>query len=346
MKRSLAALAALGLVLGTAPAAHADAPRPWHDVKLPFLWPSAELHTLAAGGPDNVWIGGLQGKYCVPNGRPFECLVRSDGNPVVRRWNGEKWVEYPLNGLADGTGAVHDIAVAKGEVWIAAGGGYVGRFNGSSFQKVPSPEGAGVLGFYGSAAGLWASLGWGKLYRWNGSAWTKEVFPGGDGAVPPLEGRGPSEAWTLWKNGEGDSGLMRWDGATWRKVTELPVGGEFNSAYDFTVSGNGDVYSIDAAPGGQGKPNAVHRYRAGAWSQVAVPAGYQVRDLVTDGKGVTWGYGSGPDGNGALLRRDGDAWTVTPVPADFSLDEPVPVPGTDILWGLAMKYSKQVRSNF
>jgi len=88
-------------------------------VSLPFFWPSSSLDTVAAEAPDKVWIGGLQGTSCLQPIPGFPCAVSSSGNPVVRRWTGSGWKEYPINEWS-GSRAVRSVTAGGGETWIGA----------------------------------------------------------------------------------------------------------------------------------------------------------------------------------------------------------------------------------
>jgi hypothetical protein len=137
--------------------AHADEGA-FTPVPLPFLWPTADLLDVAADGPGGVWIGGNQGAYCVMWWTT--CGLRSDGNPVARRWDGTAWREYPLNGWT-GQGRIQAIATSGGETWIGGATGspgssdYLARFDGTAFQEVEKPTGAGIDMISTGPAGTW-----------------------------------------------------------------------------------------------------------------------------------------------------------------------------------------------
>jgi hypothetical protein len=280
--------AVLGLSVLTPGPAHAAA---WHSVPLPFLWWQNRVEDIAAAGPDSVWIGGVQGYI------PGLPLPVSYGNPVVRRWDGSGWKEYPLNGWT-GQGSIHEVAAAPGEVWIQ-GGAYMARFDGAAFQKVTPPPDVSALeaGTSGVYAASWSDD---KVYKWNGSGWDAA-------SLPPQ---------------------ARWTGNAYETVdppAAEPVGAASN--------GPSGLYALADADPYDDVPAHVWRKTAGGWSEVPVPAGLLARTIAQDSTGTLWVAG-GTSSQYSVYSFDGTTWTKRYGPAIDGISQLVAVPGTGTVWGL------------
>ncbi|MGW5412998.1 hypothetical protein [Actinomadura geliboluensis] len=279
--------AVLGLSLLTPGTAHAAA---WHSVPLPFLWWQNRIEDIAAAGPGSVWIAGVQGYI------PGLPLPVSYGNPVVRRWDGSGWKEYPLNGWT-GQGSIYEVAAAPGEVWVM-GGGYLARFDGAAFQKVAPPPHvsdieAGAGGVYATA---WSD---GTAYKWNGSGWDPSPLP-------------PDALWT------GDA----------YETVDPPAAEPVRAA----ANGPSGLYALADLDPLDDIAARVWRRTAGGWSEVPVPAGLLARTITQDATGRLWAAG-GISNEYSVYSLDGTTWTKQYGPAISGVYQLVAVPGTGTVWG-------------
>ncbi|MFG2004998.1 hypothetical protein ACGFNU_38225 [Spirillospora sp. NPDC048911] len=283
----LATSVALAIGLLTPGTAHAAA---WHPVPLPFLWWQNRILDIAASAPDNVWIGGLQGFI------PALPLPASYGNPVVRRWNGSSWKEYPLNGWS-GQGSIYQVAARPGEVWVT-GDKYFARFDGTAFQKVTPPP--NIRDIEAGASGVYAmSYTDNTLYKWNGSGWdASPLVPNAKWTGDRYETVDPPAAEPVIVAANGSSGLYA--------VTDL------------------DLYDDIA-------PRLWHK-TGGDWSQVTLPAGLTIRTITQDGTGRIWAAAE-PSNQYTLHTFDGTTWTKQFGPSRDGIEQLVAVPGTGTVWG-------------
>jgi hypothetical protein len=337
-KRSLAGGLMAVSALFTVLPAPAHAAGDWHGVALPFFWPEWSLWGLAAAAPDSVWISGGQGAWCIPGPTPFSCLARSSGNPVIRRWTGSSWKEYPLRGVADASGPIQRLAASGNEIWAqSSASGYLARFDGSAFQAVQPPEGGSINSLWSTPAGVWVKAG-AEFHRWNGSGWTRQTLPDGlSGPLGELEATEPGEAWTTARDpASGEHHLLRWDGTTWQDVVTLPRLDRYGGHPDFTVSAADEVFAISTYAPSDDRPSRLFRWKDGALTEIAAPPGVDVRQLYRDGLGAVWATGV-PQGDPyyRYYRHTGNGWEETRVPAEYAVAEPVAVPGSDAFWGMA-----------
>ncbi|MEO5878126.1 MAG: hypothetical protein ABIS86_14010 [Streptosporangiaceae bacterium] len=331
------------------PGASAQAAGTWHEVPLPALWPQNFLYELEAAGPDDVWIGGGQGRFCIRGPAPYSCLLSSVGNPVVRRWDGGRWVEYPLRNLPAKTGPIDDLGAIPGEVWVHSfvqldQPEYLARFDGTAFQKVEPPAPRAVA-LSVNPAGIWIR-GTGSQYRWNGSGWTLTPMPAGSSGISgEVLSKSPTEAWGLSIEGQVSS-LLRWNGTAWTKVTDIPKPGEWDFVREIAVRAPGEVWALQE-PRGDTSPSRVFRYHNGAWTEQTPPVPARLYSLRVDGLGrlVADGYPIQTPTVAATFRFTGTGWVAEPPPAPgVSSAGFVGVPGTDLLWGFA-SYPAKVFTN-
>ncbi|TDB94935.1 hypothetical protein [Actinomadura sp. 7K534] len=332
MTRSLMclALAATVLVSGVFGTARAAATG-WGPVALPFLWPEAGLGEVAPDGAGGVWVGGHQGAYCVPD---FigNCIAQSRGNPVVRRWTGTSWAEYPITGWT-GEGSINRIAVAADETWIAGiaigpSPDFVARFDGTAFGKVDLPAALQLEAVGTGQAGAWIA-GYTdepqrvhRLYRRTGSAWTAVDLPDGMRRIDDL--RAARDGTGMWAIGNGTSAVLaaaRFDGTSWTSLPTPPGLGGFGRVVPVAED---DVWATTGTV-------AVH-WDGAAWTAVPFPDDYPrgiLEDIAVDASGTVWVT----DGGDILHRyRDGEWTSVKLGPYGTMLQAVTEVPGTNTVW--------------
>lgn len=316
----------------------------WHEVSLPFLWPQNEIYDMAAAAPGNVWISGVQGRIPKPWYDPTGAWI-SRGNPVVRKWAGSAWQEFPLRGWTT-DGELTRVGAAPGEVWVAKTGyygssGYLGRFDGTAFQPVAPPGGTtgttmlGDLQVDPSGVWLWSrDGGTGGLYRWNGSGWDP-AQPAGYG-ISRIVARNAGDAWAVgYHGGSRTFHLMHWNGAGWQ--VEAPFPASPSTDGDLSMAGPRDLWAVTDEDGSLSGPGKVWHWADGTWTEVPVPAGYSPGQLAVDGSGRPWVSKSPVQGTleqpSPVLYHDGTGWQQTSV--RWRPSELTAVPGSDDLWALA-----------
>ncbi|WP_460365460.1 hypothetical protein [Actinocorallia lasiicapitis] len=338
----------VGLVVVPGPGAVA-ADGDWREVGLPFLWPRNGLNRVDATGPGDVWVGGYQGS--LPIFAPaLGTFVWTAGNPVVRRWNGTRWVEYPLRSFPSG-GQVDAVEADGNEVWIAGhavgAGTYLARFDESAFTRVAVPSELGDRDFTVdvNAAGVWArsrgtggGAGYG-LFRWTGSGWQQQTLPAGVNHLSAITAAEPGRAWAVGaKERTGQSfgtvyGSWRWDGTTWTEGPAVPTGAETYQSFDRAVAvGPDDLWALTSSA-----TEPIKHWTGAAWESLAKPGDlYDLRDLLTGGDGSVWLTGF-PAAETAVLRWNGTGWARVPggTPAglrDLRFTDTAVLPGSGVFW--------------
>jgi hypothetical protein len=230
---------------------------------------NVQLDTVAGTGPDDVWAAGGQPEFGPGviehfNGTtwsPVETPVSFGGLasisadspadawgigtnlfgcctalPAIQHWNGFAWklVKGPFITKLDDAGAnlLAVDALSPSDVWVVVKEGFTtffGHWDGTTWQKVPQPRGAGSgeLAAVGgtSASDLWAvgesSAQGGLIEHFDGTSWTLVANPAGQGiplgAVTVLS---PSDVWAM---GSSVSVSEHWDGTRWTTVPAINV---------------------------------------------------------------------------------------------------------------------------
>lgn len=273
----IAGLSVLSVLAGSP--ARADT---WRKINAPLLWPSVRLYGPVSDG-QNLWVFGGQGYFCgIPIG--YGCLIENPGVPVVRRYTGNQWVEFPLNGFPSssdkGPKAIDGLGASGGEVWIhdTAASSYLARFNGSAFEKVEQPEGRGVRLLDVGPAGVWLSDSADGLWRRTGTTWTRTPLPAGTQSVRDLGARSATDAWAVGATVNG-SYLAHWDGTAWSAVTP-PVTAQ--SLQTVTPGAGDDLWLTSYAEVAHGDGSSWTVKRAPATDPVPL------RGLALDPSGVPW----------------------------------------------------------
>ncbi len=342
--------AAVGAALLALPVTAHAAEGDVHSVSLPFFWPRAELDDVAPDGAGGVWIGGGQGAYCVA--WIDYCALYSAGNPVVRRWTGTSWKEYPINGWT-GNGLIARVVSGGGQTWIGGGAydsGYLDRlfvFDGSAFKKVDKPSTSAVSMLSTGPGGTWVAQAaypdgtQPRLLKREGSTWTGRDLPDIRTIVNDVQGTSASDVWAVGSRpSESGSGPWRpvvahFDGTSWTMAPTPALPSDVTSIGQVLPLGPDDVW-------------AVAGYHLAHWDGddwTVSPAPGPVTDLAADGSGTLWA--ATPYGEEArLYRLSGGAWQAVAVPAGTRLTD-ITATGSSTIWGVGRANDAPVAvSNF
>ncbi|MFB4312135.1 hypothetical protein [Actinomadura sp. GTD37] len=337
MSRSLVTAALAGAVLLALPVTAHAAEGGVHAVSLPFLWPRAEIDDVAPDGAGGVWIGGGQGAYCVP--WIDSCGLYSAGNPVVRRWTGSSWKEFPINGWT-GNGLIGRVVSGGGQTWLGGGAydsGYLDQlfvFDGTAFQKVDKPSASSVGMLSTGPGGTWVSQAvfpdgtQPRLLKREGSGWTARDLPDIRTVVDDVQGTGATDVWAVGSRpSESGTGpwrpvVARFDGTawTWAPTPALPSG--VTNIAEVLPLAPDDVWVAAA--------DHVAHWDGDGWTVTASPG--PVSDIAVDGSGTLWAatpYGA----EGRLYRLSGGAWQAVAVPAGTALTD-ITATGASTIWGV------------
>ncbi|MBE1537609.1 beta propeller repeat protein [Actinomadura algeriensis] len=340
----------------TAPAAPAApaapdpaAPLELGSVGLPWFWPNNYLDGLAAASPDSIWISGVQGELVVPGPIPGTGKT-IPGNPVVRRWTGDRWVEYDIGGLPR-RGRITGVHTAGPEdVWINgtrylddSSEPYVARFTGSAFTEVELPEGSRSAGLQAAGENVWL-LSTGGIYRRTGDAWTHvapRAFP--DGQLTAMHVRADDDIWIMGTSDRygGDVVARHFDGRDWRDVPiEQPPGGAWLTGV--VALSPTEAWAVGTNYDTSPATPVLSRWDGASWTNVAPPAGLNsLGEIVAGPDGTVWalGHSLNEPAEPGLLRLDGGTWrrvrtTAAPNRSNFNGQALAVVPGTGDLWML------------
>ncbi|MEU8800345.1 hypothetical protein [Spirillospora sp. NPDC048819] len=321
MTRALARMAAscaaavLALSLTAGPA---SADGPWHTVALPFFWDHSSLLDVAAAAPDQVWISGKQGEICVQVAPMTPCLIYRAGNPVVRRWDGSGWREYPIQGWS-GQGSIRQVAAGAGQTWILGrqetAGAYLARFDGSAFVPEAGPSGGSIQVLRAGPAGVWAGTSVAaetgdSLYRRSGGGWTGTPIPEDLRYVNDVKAFTATDAWAVGQTepprhtygSPEHPALAHWDGNSWTSVLPHRESGPKARIVAVAPSGPGRAWVVTRGE--------IAHWDGTGWTAAPAPEGTsELQDVAVDGAGAVWVTArmSGPPRLG-LFRYENGTW--------------------------------------
>ncbi|MEO5873791.1 MAG: hypothetical protein ABIS86_23810 [Streptosporangiaceae bacterium] len=326
MSRVISSLA-FSAALAIPGSAHAAA---WHPVQLPYLWPNSGLNAVAATGPDGVWVVGHQGQLILSP--PINTIT--PGSPVVRRWNGTRWLEYPLTGWSSsGTlGAV--TADPRGEVWVSTPedshqNNYLARFTGTAFEAVQPPPGNEAVIKDSGPAGAWVWTGWGdgELFRRTGSTWTRTPLPSNFSMLGDVAAYSATSVWAVGFSGWDHYAIARWDGSAWHDVPAPASSGNNPGTTSRIVPVGPEEFWLANA-------YEVSHYKAGTWTITDPAATTWISDLAVDSTGRVWlaAQAAANEGSVGLFTFDGTTAQPVATPAGHSANAITAVPGSPAVW--------------
>ena len=231
----------------------------------------ADLEHIWGTGPNDVWA----------TGGPGTAEIGKNDAQAILHWDGTRWrntitavSEVQLNGVW-GSDRCH--------VWAVGAGGSVLRRNCDGWSAVAS----------GVTADLWGVGGSGPDDVWVvGDAGTILHLGTGDRLTPAPTRAGLRAVWSAsardaWAVGEKGT-ILRWDGASWNKVTS-PTTGPLRA-----VQGRGADYVVATGSGAD-----VIVWNGTAWSELArVPYGNCIRPWDSTPNEIV----------GVWVRAPGDLW--------------------------------------
>lgn len=243
------------------------------------------------------------------------CMVTASSRQTVtatfpaRSCTPDGWCWY--NALPQGNFILGIWGTAANNIWAVGYGGTFLRYDGNSWQVVPTEATDDLFAVRGSSASdIWAVGRSGALWRYNGSSWTKS---GQSGVITNVNING------LWNSAANDyfavgrmGTILHFDGTSWAKTQSGTD--DLTGVFGFAPN---DVWAI----GDNGR--LVH-FDGTSWT-----ASPQSGVLTTEYLASIWGsasndiYASG--GNNVLLHYNGTTWSQVTLAT--------PTMNIDVLWG-------------
>jgi hypothetical protein len=288
------------------------------------------LISVSAFGKGSAWaVGGTD----TSGGTP--------GTPLAERWNGAKWQATTLPGGLTGTlGAVS--TPAPNDVWaVSQLTGYALHWNGTIWSvakkwpesQKPAHELTGITAFsptdvwvFGAPSAAYPGLG---TWHLHGTTWTKVT--GLAGSISMASALSSTSMWAISSDGSApDDILVRYNGATWQKITSTVLNGlQFSG---ICVKHANDIYAIATA--GNGTQHLVH-FNGSAWKSLTVPSSVQLRDIAPDGTNGEWFSATQSSSQAPVAehRSFSGTWSSYPLPGGTGQAFGIAlIPGTTSLW--------------
>jgi Carboxypeptidase regulatory-like domain len=281
------------------------------------------LEDVVTVGPGDAWAVGWSGS-------PSSLDDRS----MALHWDGIAWTVLPtpqpggtsVDRLFAVDAAATDDVWATGVYWDdrAAEHSVILHWDGSAWRRVPlglprlTSSARGACDTYGGLTGItvvspadvWA-VGDATTCRYDGARWTEvpspQPRPEYNELSYPLEdvsAASPNDVWAVgarvlespWGNPVWDTLAEHWDGASWTRVTALPVGQ--------VLLGVDAVAANDAwAVGGDDYGPMIVHYDGASWSRVATPEANRAGRLAGIGSAAPDLWAAGSYEEGALIEH-------------------------------------------
>ena len=190
-------------------------------------------------------------------------------------------------------------AVSNTDVWVGGQGGYVGHYNGSSWQEF-RPAAPWPQGIWGAASNdVWIFYDSSLRYHWNGS--TLASTPSSTVRSSGAWGTAANDVWNYGETSISNlyyPAVEHFDGTTWTR-TVLPGFGTVISFWDSSAT---DLYAVITL---NGTTRLMHGDGT-TWTQVG-PANMQVYAVWGRAANDVWAVGK----QGAIAHWDGATWSMS-----------------------------------
>ena len=245
----------------------------WTQVPSPSPGLDPQLMGVTATSADSAWAVG------------YTSIIGQDGGafPLILRWNGVNWTQWPNPGPESGylTGVA---AVSASSAWafgVSERPGVVStlilRWNGTAWTRVPTPSPGTDSQITGLAVAsddnAWAvgdtfsstSVTTPLILHWNGTAWTLVPNPSPAGSY--LDGVAATSDGTAWAVGYTGTGINRrmlmlgWNGTAWTRVP-TPYPGPYAALLGVTAVSSSNVWAV----GGTGLEAVILRWNGQRWT--------------------------------------------------------------------------------
>ena len=195
-----------------------------------------DLYSVWSSGPDDVWVAGDHGVSYRYESSLYSTHLNPGGG-VVLHFDGSAWKPDPQIGNR----SAHAIWGADANhVFALLENGDVGQFDGTSWTITASPAGAVLRDIWGaSPTDVWAVGERGAIVHFDGTRWTTVARGSGDPYSDPtaqtntfygIWGGSADDVWAVFDDLVTDdpaqccehmSGLVHWDGASWKVAQTL-----------------------------------------------------------------------------------------------------------------------------
>jgi hypothetical protein len=277
---------------------------------------NAFVEALWIGSPDNAWaaaddgllhwnsaewtwleeVAGIRTSFSGVWGRSANDVWATSSWSTVARFDGMRWRYMYWDGqqMKEGHGFfgnypngfwIADVwGSGPNDVWFVGTGGFVLRWNGTTWAQLQPPAMHWLNSVHGSGPNdVWTVGHGGTIFHFNGTTWTNHTLDMAE-YLNAVWVAGPSDAWAV-----GSSGMvLRWNGTSWTQVP-VPTQATLN---DIHGTGPNDVWAV----GAQG---TLLHWNGSAWMLVRSGASRDLLGVFATDTGHVWFSGS----KGAILRR-------------------------------------------
>ena len=257
----------------------------WTGIPLPHLpgmtvtanseFPAAQIRSIAAAGPHNVWALGT----IYPRPR--------HSRPVLLHWDGHAWLRQPAPWARSGEVPGPIVPTGSSAVWFV-NGHRIEYWNGARWRAVPPPFGPRDNIQASSATGESDAWAVGSYedgnYRdgtsrplaahWDGSSWTVTPLPRlpglGDAELDDVAAVRPGDVWAVGHGSTAqsyDDFVLHWDGTSWGVTPGAGLENVYWGEPSIAAGPDGSAWVMTSC----GRENELLGWNGSSWAVVPHP---------------------------------------------------------------------------
>jgi hypothetical protein len=283
--------------------------------------PTTVYNVVASSGPNDCWIGGVDGIMRHWDGVTWSNSVNIGASPsgltalsglisispsevvgvstlqLAYRYKGQTFGTLaPLGPDPFDATQVTAMWGPEDSLLVTNVDGEVWHYDGATWTLAFTvPQGVGANDVWGSSpTDVYVAADDGNVYHYDGMSWTPEAVTGTSVAVEHVWGSGPGDVWAF-----SQGSAFHKTGSTWTPTT---LG---KSALSVSGSGPSNLWVVEG-----GTPNTLWHWDGSAWSQVATGATTSMLAVAAVAPDDVHVSATG----GRMLHFNGSAWTESVVP--------------------------------
>jgi hypothetical protein len=276
----------------------------------------------------------------------------SNYRTITEHWDGNQWSLIPSPSMGTGDNLLLGVAaVAANDVWAvgsyADGSGYlrtlIERWNGASWNIIPSPNLSEFNNELRSVAALSSSDVWAVGYshigsadqtltiHWDGTRWSPVPGPNAPGSTQDIlygvSAVSTDNVWAVGFDNSGDSLILHWDGDHWTQIP-APRVGAYHYLFGVSAAAANNVWAVGEYQVASGEVYSLALHWDGtSWTYVTTPSPgvtTQLWQVASISESDAWAVGDVQVGAYRTIVEHYTDPCETPVPS------PTPSPGPSL----------------
>jgi hypothetical protein len=250
------------------------------------------------------WDGSSWSQLDSRRANDVSLLTPSDGwivgpESMLLHWNGSELIQAPPPPTPTTRTLATVQMLAGDDVWTGGNLGTVWRWDGDTWQAMPTAGGSVSVLSMAAAGDGWALVKdtySARIYQWDGSSWSlhSHTAPAHD-----IQYLSTTDGWVTGNSGS----IQRWDGIRWGSMPPA-----HRRLTDVAMTGPAEAWGV-------GSYGAIAYWDGVHWRDVDSPTQESLISLALAGPNGAWAVGHA----GTIIRLQGTSWTVVTSPTDQTL---------------------------